>query len=45
MKKQLMSLAALACIAAAADYPIARQRIDPYATDRRYWALDWRDLK
>ena len=19
--------------------------LDPYATDRRYWALDWTDLK
>ena len=27
------------------DVDPARQRIDPYATDRRYWALDWTDLK
>ena len=26
------------------DVDPARQRIDPYATDRRYWALDWTDL-
>jgi hypothetical protein len=27
------------------DLDPAKQRIDPYATDRRYWSLDWLDLK
>jgi hypothetical protein len=27
------------------DVDPARRRIDPYETDRRYWSLDWTDLK
>jgi hypothetical protein len=27
------------------DADPAKCRIDPYKTDRRYWSLDWTDLK
>ena len=38
MKKQLMSLAALACIAAAADYPIAMPRMGSVKPTGGFWA-------
>ena len=28
-----------------ATFDIDNEPVDPYALDRRYWALDWTDLK